>query len=82
MFNNDQNNYENQSLNEEFSVSGVEPVTKKSKGKKAAMIGGISAAVIVGGGAAAYGVSDTVKNQVKLRVSSPEKYYAWVTENN
>ena len=82
MFNNDQNNYENQSLNEEFSVSGVEPVTKKSKGKKAAMIGGISAAVIVGGGAAAYGFSDTVKNQVKLRVSSPEKYYAWVTENN
>ena len=82
MFNNDQNNYENQSLNEEFSVSGVEPVTKKSKGKKAAVIGGISAAVIAGGSAAAYGLSDTVKNQVKLRVSSPEKYYAWVTEKN
>ncbi|MBR6996867.1 MAG: hypothetical protein IKH96_12765 [Ruminococcus sp.] len=82
MFNNDQNNYENQSLNEEFSVSGVEPVTKKSKGKKAAVIGGISAAVLVGGSAAAYGLSDTVKNQVKLRVSSPEKYYAWVTEKN
>jgi hypothetical protein len=69
-------------MNSDFSVSGVEPVTKKSKGKKAAVIGGISAAVIAGGGATAYGVSDTVKNQVKLRVSSPEKYYAWVTEKN
>ena len=82
MFNKDQNNFENQPMNSDFSVSGVEPVTKKSKGKKAAVIGGISAAVIVGGGATAYGVSDTVKNQVKLRVSSPEKYYAWVTEKN
>jgi len=82
MFNKDQNNFENQPMNSDFSVSGVEPVTKKSKGKKAAVIGGISAAVIAGGGATAYGVSDTVKNQVKLRVSSPEKYYAWVTEKN
>ena len=51
----------------------------KKKGKKAALIGGISAAVIVGGSAAAYGFSDTVKNQVKLRLSKPENYYAWVT---
>ena len=82
MFENGQNNYENE--NNQFdgmSVSGVDNVTKK-KGKKAALIGGISAAVIVGGSAAAYGLSDTVKNQVKLRLSKPEKYYAWVTENN
>lgn len=63
-------------------VSGVENVTKGSRGKKAALIGGISAAVLVGGSAAAYGLSDTVKNQVKLRLSKPEKYYAWVNENN
>ena len=82
MYENDQNN---SGLNNQFdgmSVSGVENVTKKGKGKKAALIGGISAAVIVGGSAAAYGLSDTVKNQVKLRMSKPEKYYAWVTEKN
>ena len=83
---NDMNNigsqYENQAVNDNYSVSGVESVTKKGKGKKAAVIGGISAAVLVGGGATAYGVSDTVKNQVKLRTNSPEKYYAWVTEKN
>lgn len=83
---NDMNNigsqYENQTVNDNLSVSGVDPVTKKSKGKKAAVIGGISAAVLVGGSATAYGVSDTVKNQVKLRTNSPEKYYAWVTEKN
>lgn len=87
MFNKDQNEFtnpqfENQTGNGDYSVSGVEPVTVKSKGKKAALIGGISAAVIAGGGVTAYGVSDTVKNQVKLRTNSPEKYYAWVTENN
>ena len=82
MFNKDQNDFENQQMNGDLSVSGVETITKKSKGKKAAVIGGITAAVVVGGGAAAYGLSDTVKNQVKLRLSSPEKYYAWVTENN
>ncbi|WP_297959010.1 hypothetical protein [uncultured Ruminococcus sp.] len=82
MFNKDQNDFENQQMNGDLSVSGVETITKKSKGKKAALIGGITAAVVVGGGAAAYGLSDTVKNQVKLRLSSPEKYYAWVTENN
>jgi len=83
MFENDHNNsgIENTQF-DEMSVSGVDNVTKKGKGKKAALIGGISAAVIVGGSAAAYGLSDTVKNQVKLRLSKPEKYYAWVTENN
>ena len=76
------NNYEfDNTQYDGMSVSGVDNVTKKGK-KKAAMIGGISAAVIIGGSAAAYGFSDTVKNQVKLRLSKPEKYYAWVTENN
>jgi len=83
MSNFDQNNgFDNSQLDAETSAFGVENVTKKGKGKKAAMIGGISAAVIVGGGAAAYAFSDTVKNQVKLRLSKPEKYYAWVTEKN
>lgn len=63
-------------------VSGVENVSKESRAKKAVLIGGLSAAVIAGGSAAAYGLSDTVKNQVKLRLSKPESYYAWVTENN
>lgn len=83
MSNYDQNNgFDNSQFDASMSASGVENVTKKSKGKKAAMIGGISAAVVVGGGAAAYAFSDTVKNQVKLRLSKPEKYYAWVTEKN
>ena len=64
------------------TVSGVDTVTGKSKGKKAAVIGGITAAALVGGGAAAYAFSDTVQNQVKLRTMKPEKYFAWVCENN
>ena len=89
MFENDHNEngmentqFDSQPVNDELSVSGVDNVTKKGKGRKAALIGGISAAVVVGGSATAYAASDTVKNQVKLRLSSPEKYYAWVTENN
>ncbi len=65
-----------------YGDSGVENVTKKSKGKKAAIIGGISAAVIVGGSATAYACSDLVKNQVKLNTMKPENYYAWVCEEN
>ena len=89
MFENDHNEngmentqFDSQPVNDDLSVSGVDNVTKKGKGKKAALIGGISAAVVVGGSATAYAASDTVKNQVKLRLSSPENYYAWVTENN
>lgn len=85
MIKNDHNNSgveSSQFDNFETSVSGVDNVTKKGKGKKAALIGGISAAVVVGGAATAYAASDTVKNQVKLRLSKPEKYYAWVTEKN
>ena len=89
MFENDHNEngmgntqFESQSFNDDFSVSGVDNVTKKGKGRKAALIGGISAAVVAGGSVTAYAASDTVKNQVKLRLSSPDKYYAWVTENN
>lgn len=83
MSNYDQNNgFDNSQFDASMSASGVENVTKKGKGKKAALIGGISAAVVVGGSAAAYAFSDTVKNQVKLRLSKPEKYYAWVTDKN
>ena len=89
MFENDHNEngmentqFDSQPIIDDLSVSGVDNVTKKGKGKKAALIGGISAAVVVGGSATAYAASDTVKNQVKLRLSSPDKYYAWVTENN
>lgn len=62
-------------------VSGVEPVKKRT----GAVVGGIAAGVVaiaVGGGIAAYNLSDFVKNQVKLRISKPENYYAWVTEKN
>lgn len=76
-------NLNNINNNDNFTnaVSGVERVTKK-KGKKIALISGITAVAIVGGGAAAYNLSDFVKNQVNLRVMKPEKYYAWVTEEN
>lgn len=62
-------------------VSGVEPVKKRT----GAVVGGIAAGVVavaVVGGVAAYSLSDFVKNQVKLRISKPENYYAWVTEKN
>lgn len=58
------------------------PVKKKKKGKKIAIISGITAAVLIGGGAAAYNLSDFVKNQVNLLVMKPEKYYTWVNEKN
>lgn len=62
----------------------VTPVKKqkKGKGKKIAIISGITAAVLVGGGIAAYNLSDFVKNQVNLLIMKPDKYYAWVTEKN
>ena len=62
-------------------VTGVEHA-KKGKG---GLVAGITAGVLVvavGGGFAAYAASDFVKNQVKLTVSSPENYYAWVNEKN
>lgn len=62
-------------------VSGVEPAKKR----KGAVAGGITAgvlAVAVGGGVAAYNLSDLVKNQVKLTISKPANYYTWVTEKN
>lgn len=83
MFNNNETNQFQQPVQEfESSVSGVENVTKKKKGKKIAIISGISAAVVAGGCAAAYNFSPLVKNQVKLRVMKPAKYYAWVSEEN
>lgn len=62
----------------------VTPVKKKKKGKgkKIAIISGITAAVLVGGGIAAYNLSDFVKNQVNLLIMKPDEYYAWVTEKN
>ncbi|MDE5834805.1 MAG: hypothetical protein K2H26_04725, partial [Ruminococcus sp.] len=62
-------------------VSGVERISKK-KGKKIALISGITPVALVGGGTAAYNLSDFVKNQVNLRVMKPANYYAWVTEEN
>ncbi len=62
-------------------VTGVEPAKKR----KGAVIGGITAGVLVvavGGGVAAYNFSDLVKNQVKLTISKPADYYSWVTEKN
>ena len=50
-------------------------------GMKLAGVAGVL--VVLGGGcAAAYAFSDTVKNQVKLRTSSPEDYFQWVCEKN
>lgn len=72
------NDFNNQSND---VVTGVEHA-KKGKG---GLIAGITAGVLVvavGGGFAAYATSDFVKNQVKLTVSSPENYYAWVNEKN
>ena len=78
-------NTQNNSQNGDFfnnTVSGVDAAPKKGKGKKIAIISGISLAVIAGGGIAAYNFSDLIKNQVNLRVMKPEKYYAWVNEEN
>lgn len=58
------------------------PEKKKKKGKKIAIISGITAAVLIGSGVAAYNLSDFVKNQVNLLLMKPEKYYTWVTEKN
>ena len=86
MFDNQNNNntqFENQQAeNSSFSASGVETVTGKKKGKKAAVAGGVAAVVVAGGCASAYAFSDTVQNQVKLRTMKPERYFAWVCENN
>ena len=63
-------------------VSGVDTV---KKGKGGIIAAGVLAGVVAigaGGGIAAYSLSDFVKNQVKLRISKPESYYAWVTEKN
>lgn len=76
------NGYQNFSGNDFDSVSGVENVTKAHKGKKAAIIAGIAAVVVVGGSVTAYACSDYVKNKVKLTTMKPENYYAWVCEEN
>lgn len=62
-------------------VSGVDVAPKKSGAKVAAITAG-ALAVVAGGGFAAYNMSDYVKNQVKLTVSKPASYYAWVNEEN
>lgn len=55
---------------------------KRGKGRRIAIISGITAAVLVGGGAAAYHFSALVRNQVNLIAMKPEKYYVWVNEEN
>lgn len=63
-------------------VSGVDTVKKSKLG---VIIAGAAAGVVALGaigGVAAYNLSDFVKNQVKLLVSKPDNYYAWVTEKN
>ena len=74
---------ENINLNDNFdnSVSGVDRVSKK-KGKKIAIISGVTAVALIGGGTAVYNLSDFVKNQVNLRIMKPENYYSWVVEAN
>lgn len=53
----------------------------KKTGLKIAGIVGV-VAVLAGGCAIAYGVSDTIKNQVKLAFSKPDDYFEWVYEKN
>lgn len=64
------------------TVSGVENAPKKKKGAKIAAIGIGAVVLLAGGGAAAYNLSDFVKNKVKLAVLEPEEYYSWVTEKS
>lgn len=74
---------ENPEVTESTALSGEITGKKKGKkGKKIALISGISAAVIIGGGAAAYHFSFFIRNQVNLRIMKPEKYYVWVNEEN
>ena len=69
-------------INAEDVVSGVEVVKKSKKGLIAGGIAVLTAGVVAGGGLAAYSLSDFVKNQVKLRFSSPENYSTWIYEKN
>lgn len=84
MFENDNNNNTpvNAAETPENTVSGVEKVAKKGKGKKIAIGAGIAGAVLVGGGIAAFNFSPLVENQVRKHIMSDEKYYAWVNEEN
>ena len=78
----DYNNFNN---NMGDVVTGVETVKKSHTGLIAGIVAVVTAGavtVVAGGGVAAYCLSDFVKNQVKMRVSSPEKYYAWINEEN
>jgi len=64
------------------SVYGVDIAPKKKAGAKIALIAAGVLGVAAGGGAAAYNFSPLVKNQVKLRVCSPENYSTWVYSEN
>lgn len=59
-------------------VTGVEPVRKKP----VLLIVAIIVLVLAAGAAAAYNFIPFVKNNVKMLISKPEKYYAWVEEEN
>ena len=73
--------YENKQSNYDV-VSGVETVTKRKKGPIIAAVTAGVLAVGAGGTLIAYNTSDFVKNKIKLATLSPEKYYAWVNEEN
>lgn len=73
--------YENNQSNYDV-VSGVETVTKRKKGPIIAAVTAGVLAVGAGGTLIAYNTSDFVKNKIKLATLSPEKYYAWVNEEN
>ncbi len=59
-------------------IEGAEPAKKKP----IFLIIAIIVVVLAAGCAAAYNFIPWVKNNVKMRISSPEKYYAWVEEEN
>ena len=73
--------YENNQSNYDV-VSGVETVRKRKKGPIIAAVTAGVLAVGAGGTLIAYNTSDFVKNKIKLATLSPEKYYAWVNEEN
>lgn len=63
-------------------ITGAQP-KKKKKGWKVAVISVISAVVVLGAASGiAYAASDTVKNFVKMNMSSESDYYEWVIEKN
>ena len=80
--NSSNNNYVNPGSGDVNTYYQVKKAPKKGKGVKIAVISGVTAAALAGGGVAAYHYSPFVKNQVKLRTMDSEDYYSWVNEEN